>query len=90
MVENETLGARSKLIPRSPRTYQFVPTSNAVAWLPGMVSGGDVPNRSAAEAGAATIAPAQARDNRTFIGHPRIAASMRDTATLQGILAAKT
>jgi hypothetical protein len=55
-----------------------------------MVSGGDVPNRSAAEAGAATIAAAQARDNRTFIGHPRIAASMRDTATLQGILAAKT
>jgi hypothetical protein len=55
-----------------------------------MVSGGDVPSKSAAEAGAATIAPAQARDNRTFIGHPRIAASMRDTATLQDILATKT
>jgi hypothetical protein len=83
MLENETLGAWSKLIPRSPRTYQFVPSSNAVGpWLAGRVSGGDVPNRSAAEAGAATIAPAQARDNRSFIGHPRIAASTRDTATL--------
>jgi hypothetical protein len=39
------------------------------------VSGAAVPNRSAAEAGAATIAAAQARDNRIFIGHPRIAAS---------------
>jgi hypothetical protein len=56
----------------------------------GRYGGGDVPNRSAAEAGAATIAAAQARENRTFIGHPRIAASMRDTATLQGILVTKT
>jgi len=54
------------------------------AWLPGMVSGGDVPNKSAAEAGAATARPAQARDNRTFIGHPRIAAPARDAATLHG------
>jgi hypothetical protein len=78
MLENETLGAWSKLTRRSPRRYQFVPSSNAVgAWLAGMV-----PNRSAAEAGAATIAPAQARDNRSFIGHPRIPASTRDTATL--------
>ena len=81
MVGNEMLGARSKLIPRSPRTYQFEPTSNIEAWLAGMVSGGDVPNRSAAEAGAATIAAAQARDNRTFIGHPRIAASTRGDAS---------
>jgi hypothetical protein len=29
-------------------------------------------------------------DKGTFNGHPRIAASMRDTATLQGILATKT
>jgi hypothetical protein len=36
------------------------------------------------------IAAAQARDNRTFIGHPKIAASTRDTATLSDILAAKT
>ena len=28
MFENERLGARSKLIPRSPRTYQFEPISN--------------------------------------------------------------
>ena len=28
MLENETFGALSKLIPRSPRTYQFVPSSN--------------------------------------------------------------
>jgi hypothetical protein len=48
------------------------------------VSGGDVPNRSAAEAGAATIAAAQARDNRTFIGHPRIAASTRDGRRFKG------
>jgi hypothetical protein len=88
MGENETLGALSKLIPRSPRTYQFVPTSNIEAWLPGMVSGGDVPNRSAAEAGAATIAPAQARDNSTFIGHPRIAASTG--RRFEDILATKT
>jgi hypothetical protein len=40
-------------------------------------------------AGAVTIAAAQARDNKTFIGHPRIAASARDTATLSGILAIK-
>jgi hypothetical protein len=53
-----------------------------------MVKGGDVPNRSAAEAGnAATVTAAQARDNRTFIGDPRIGAS---TATLQDILAVKT
>ena len=92
MLENETLGAWSKLIPRSPRTYQFVPTSNAVGpWLAGRVSGGDVPNRSAAEAGsAATIAPAQARDNRSFIGHPRIAASTQDTATLSGVMEINT
>jgi hypothetical protein len=74
-VENETLGARSKLIPRSPRTYQFEPTSNAIGlWLAGMLSGGAVPNRSAAEAGNVAVArPTTARDDRTFIGHPRIA-----------------
>jgi hypothetical protein len=54
------------------------------AWLAGMVSGGDVPNKSAAEAGAATARPAQARDNRTFIGHPRIAASTRDGRRFKG------
>ncbi len=75
MLENETLGARSKLIPRSPRTYQLEPTSKANGdWLAGIESGGAEPSRSAAEAGAATIAAAQARENRTFIGHPRIAA----------------
>ena len=44
--------------------YQFEPTSNAVgAWLAGIDSGGAVPSRSAAAAGAAaTVSPAQARD----------------------------
>jgi hypothetical protein len=75
IVENETFGALSKLIPRSARRYQFEPTSNTVGlWLAGMVSGGAVPNRSAAEAGiAAAATPTKARDNKTFIGHPRIA-----------------
>src|SRR5271167_133807 len=68
MLENETLGERSKLIPRSPRTYQLEPTSKASGpWVAGRVSGAAVPNRSAAEAGAATIAAAQARDNRKRI-----------------------
>jgi hypothetical protein len=81
--ENEMLGARSKLTPTSPRTYQFEPDSK-ISGLEGAgrVGGGAVPKRSAAEAGAATIAAAQARDMRTFIGHPRIATSARDTATL--------
>jgi hypothetical protein len=60
-------------------------------WLSGAVSGGDVPSRSAAEAGAAATArPAQARDMRTFIGHPGIAASLRDSPTLEEILEVNT
>jgi hypothetical protein len=60
-------------------------------WVAGIVSGGAVPNRSAAEAGhAATVSPAQARDVRTFIGHPGIAAPTQETATLQENLAANT
>jgi hypothetical protein len=90
MLENETLGASSKLIPTSARTYQFEPDSK-ISGLEGAgrVSGAAVPNRSAAVAGAPTIAAAQARDNKTFIGHPRFAASARDTATPSGILATK-
>jgi hypothetical protein len=51
------------------------PASNKVgAWLAGIVSGGAVPNRSAAKDGeTAAVSPAQAREKRTFIGHPRIA-----------------
>ena len=81
---SETVGERSKATPRSPRTYQFVPSSNMVGdWLPGMLIGGAVPKRSAAEAGAVSAAsPAQARENGSFIGHPRIAAPARDSATL--------
>jgi len=45
-----------------------------------------VPNKSAAEAGAAaTVSPAQARDKKTFIGHPRIATPTRETAAIQEI-----
>jgi hypothetical protein len=92
MLGSEMVGASSKLIPRSPRMYQLEPASNTVVpWLAGVVSGGAVPNRSAAEAGqAATVSPAQARDLRTFIGHPRIAAPTQETATLQENLAANT
>src|SRR5271157_1140807 len=85
MLDSERVGALSKLIPRSPRTYQLEPTSNAVGpWVAGYVSGGAVPNKSAAEAGAAaTVSPAQARDKKTFIGHPRIATPTQETATFQ-------
>ena len=86
------VGASSKLTPRSPRRYQLEPASNTVGpWLAGIVSGGAVPNRSAAEAGeAATVSPAQARDKRTFIGHPRIAAPTQKRRPLQDSLAANT
>ena len=92
MVESVTVGASSKLIPRSPRKYQFEPTSNVVGpWIAGMVNGGAVPNRSAAAAGAAAaVSPAQARDMRTFIGHPRIAAPTNEEAALQGRLTDNT
>jgi len=88
MFEIETLGVRSKLIPRSPRMYQLEPTSKVAGpWLAGMDGGGAVPSRSAASAGeAAAVSPAQAREKRTFIGNPRIAAAARTGATLQGRL----
>jgi len=72
------VGAWSKLIPSSPRKYQFEPTSNmAGPWLAGIVSGGAVPSRSAADAGqAATVSPAQARNLRTFIGNSGIASAV--------------
>jgi hypothetical protein len=80
MLESEMAGASSKLIPRSPWMYQLEAASNTIgAWLAGIDSGGAVPNRSAAAAcEAATVSPAQARDLRTFISHPRIAAPTQE------------
>ena len=91
MLESETVGASSKLTPRSPRMYQFEPTSNIVCpWLAGIVGGGALPRSAAAAGHAAMVSPAQARNLRTFISHPRIAAPTRETATLQENLASNT
>jgi hypothetical protein len=86
MLDNEMVGASSKLIPRSPRMYQLEPTSNVVGpWLAGIDSGGAVPSRSAAEAGqAAAVSPAQASNLRTFIGNPRIAPAVARNGDASG------
>src|SRR5262249_36786324 len=88
----EIVGELSKAAPTSPRMYQLEPTSIAVGpWVAGYDNGGAVPNKSAADAGnAATVSPATARENRIFIGYPRIAVPVRDSPTLQEFLPTDT